>query len=84
MYHDKPDLSDRQVRGLQLLQTKIKRKNKLHYKVLSQSEEGLWYDVIKRYGHNCMSIPLLDAHLDCVRIALLCRTIFHPLIVTLL
>jgi len=52
MYHDKPDLSERQVRGLQLLQTKIKRKNKLHYKVLSQSEEGLWYDVIKRYGHN--------------------------------
>jgi transposase-like protein len=52
MYHDKPDLSERQVRGLQLLQTKIKRKNKLHYKVLSQSEEGLWYDVIKKYGHN--------------------------------
>jgi putative transposase len=52
MYHDKPDLSERQVRGLQLLQTKIKRKNKLHYKVLSQSEEGQWYDVIKRYGHN--------------------------------
>lgn len=25
--------------------------NKLHYKELSQSE-GLWYDVIKRYGHN--------------------------------
>lgn len=52
MYHDEPDLSGRQVKGLQLLQTKIKRKNKLHYKVLSQSEEGLWYDVIKRYGHN--------------------------------
>ncbi len=78
MYHDKPDLSGRQVKGLQLLQTKIKRKNKLHYKVLSQSEEGLWYDVIKRYGHNigghqegewtCNCVDFLYRHVICKHI----------------
>jgi len=35
-----------------LLIFKIKRKNKLHFKVKSRSEDGIWYDVIKRYGHN--------------------------------
>jgi len=43
----------RQVKAVNIVNDlEIKRKNKLHYKVLSQSEEGLWYDVIKRYGHN--------------------------------
>lgn len=78
MYHDKPDLSGRQVRGLQLLQSQIKRKNKLHYKVLSQSEEGLWYDVIKRYGHNigghqegewtCNCVDFVYRHQSCKHI----------------
>ena len=78
MYHDKPDLSERQVKGLQLLKTQIKRKNKLHYKVLSQSEEGLWYDVIKRYGHNigghqegewtCNCVDFLYRHQSCKHI----------------
>lgn len=78
MYHDKPDLSERQVRGLQLLQSKIKRKNKLHFKVSSQSEDGLWYDVIKRYGHNiggrqegkwtCNCLDFIYRHVICKHI----------------
>ena len=78
MYHDKPDLSERQVRGLQLLQSKIKRKNKLHFKVKSQSEDGIWYDVIKRYGHNiggrqegewtCNCLDFIYRHVICKHI----------------
>lgn len=44
----------RQVRGLAIVSigSCIKRINKLHYKVKSQSSEGTWYEVIKQYGHN--------------------------------
>jgi transposase-like protein len=53
MYHEAPELSERQVRGLKIvsLEGKIKRKNKLRFKVKSDSED-LWYDVVKQYGHN--------------------------------
>ncbi len=56
-----PKEDSRHVKGLTIisLDSNIKRKNKLHYKVLSQSEEGLWYDVIKRYGHN------IGGHQEC-------------------
>lgn len=45
----------RQVRGLAIVSigSCIKRINKLHYKVKSQSKgEETWYDVIKQYGSN--------------------------------
>lgn len=45
----------RQVRGLAIVSigSCIKRINKLHYKVKSQSKgEESWYDVVKQYGHN--------------------------------
>ena len=44
----------RQVRGLSILSigSSIKRINKLHYKVRSQSSEETWYEVVKLYGHN--------------------------------
>lgn len=43
----------RQVKAVDIASNlQIKRKNKLHYKVKSQSEDGIWYDVTKRYGHN--------------------------------
>jgi len=53
----------------------IKRKNKLHYKVQSQSDDGIWYDVIKRYGHNlgghqegewtCNCLDFIYRHIIC-------------------
>jgi len=54
MYHEPPELSERQVHGLKIvsLDSKIKRKNKLRYKVKSESDDELWYDVVKQYGHN--------------------------------
>src|SRR6266487_1346343 len=54
MYHEPPELSERQVRGLKIvsLDSKIKHKNKLRFKVKSDSDDGLWYDVVKQYGHN--------------------------------
>jgi putative transposase len=44
----------RQVRGLAIVSvgSLIKRINKLHYKVKSQSSEETWYEVVKQYGHN--------------------------------
>ncbi len=74
MYHDA--LSDRQFCGLQLVsvQSKIKRKNKLHYPVLSQSEKGQWYDVIKRmYNEDglrkgewtCNCLDFIYRHVTC-------------------
>ena len=37
----------RQVKAVDIASHfQIKRKNKLHFKVKSQSEDGLWYDVI--------------------------------------
>ncbi|HEV8405559.1 MAG TPA: SWIM zinc finger family protein, partial [Nitrososphaera sp.] len=44
----------RQVRGLAIVSigSSIKRINKLHYKVRSQSSEEAWYEVTKLYRHN--------------------------------
>jgi putative transposase len=44
----------RQVRGLAIVSigSQIKRINKLHYKVRSQSSDSKWYEVEKKYGHN--------------------------------
>lgn len=44
----------RQVRGLAIVSigSQIKRINKLHYKVRSQSSDSIWYEVEKTYGHN--------------------------------
>lgn len=45
---------ERQVRGLAIVSIagQIKRINKLHYKVKSQSDSKVWYDVVKEYGKN--------------------------------
>lgn len=45
---------ERKVRGLAIVSIagQIKRINKLHYKVKSQSEPKVWYDVVKEYGQN--------------------------------
>ena len=45
---------ERQIRGLAIVSiaSQIKRINKLHYRVRSQSNESIWYDVVKEYGHN--------------------------------
>ncbi|MEM4378288.1 MAG: transposase [Candidatus Nitrosotenuis sp.] len=47
-------LEERQTRGLAIVSIagQIKRINKLHYRVKSQSDSKLWYDVVKQYGHN--------------------------------
>lgn len=44
----------RQLRGLAIASvgSSIKRINKLHYRVRSQSVETKWYNVEKEYGHN--------------------------------
>lgn len=45
----------RQVRGLAIVSigSCIKRINKLHYKVKSQSKgDDVWYEVVRQYGHN--------------------------------
>ena len=44
----------RKIRGLAIVSiaSQIKRINKLHYRVRSQSNENLWYDVVKQYCHN--------------------------------
>lgn len=44
----------RRVRGLAIVSiaSQIKRVNKLHYRVKSQSDQTVWYDVVKQYGHN--------------------------------
>jgi hypothetical protein len=44
----------RQTKGLAIVSVGsfIKRINKLHYKVKSQTDEGKCYDVGKQYGHN--------------------------------
>ncbi|TLX67358.1 MAG: DDE-type integrase/transposase/recombinase [Thaumarchaeota archaeon] len=69
----------RQVKAVNIVNDlQIKRKNKLHYKVQSQLEEGLWYDVIKRYGHNigghqegewtCNCLDFIYRHVICKHI----------------
>src|SRR5690242_6889489 len=44
----------RKIRGIAIVSigSSIKRINKLHYKVKSQSSEETWYEVTKEYGHN--------------------------------
>jgi putative transposase len=45
----------RQLRGLALVETikpSIRRINKLHYRIKSQSDDNKCYEVIKQYGHN--------------------------------
>jgi len=67
----------RQVKAVDIISDgiQIKRKNKLHYRVQSQSEDGIWYDVIKRYGHNkgghqegewtCNCLDFIYRHIIC-------------------
>jgi transposase-like protein len=45
---------ERQVRGLAIVSIagQIKRINKLHYRVKSQSDSKVWYDIVNQYGHN--------------------------------
>lgn len=54
MYQVTEAEQQRKIRGLAIVSiaNQIKRINKLHYKVRSQSNENLWYDVVKQYGHN--------------------------------
>ncbi len=54
MYQKDPPEQQRQVRGLAIISigSQIKRINKLHYIVKSQSNESKWYNVTKEYGHN--------------------------------
>jgi putative transposase len=45
----------RQIRGLALfdnLNTDVRRINKLHYRIKSQSDDNKWYGVIKKHGRN--------------------------------
>jgi putative transposase len=52
--HRTPKNENREVRGMAImsLESSIKRINKLHYKVKSQSSDIKWYDIVKKYGHN--------------------------------
>jgi len=54
MYQLTEQEQQRQIRGLAIVSiaSQIKRINKLHYRVKSQSNEKIWYDVVKEYGHN--------------------------------
>ena len=47
-------LESREIRGLRLTnrENAIKRINKLHYQVRSESGDDVWYEVRKEYGHN--------------------------------
>jgi putative transposase len=55
--HRTPKNANIEINGLasMSLESSIKRINKIHYKVKSQSstsEKEKWYDIIKKYGHN--------------------------------
>ncbi|MCV0372410.1 MAG: DDE-type integrase/transposase/recombinase [Nitrosarchaeum sp.] len=54
MYQTIQAEEERKIRGLAIVSiaNQIKRINKLHYRVRSQSNENLWYDVVKQYGQN--------------------------------
>src|SRR5437867_1490875 len=70
----------REVKGLAIVSfgSHIKRKNKLHYKVKSQSDNDICYDVIRRYGHNigghqegewtCNCLDFIYRHVICKHI----------------
>jgi putative transposase len=49
-----PKKEAREIKALRIISvgSHINRKNKLRFKVKSESEDGLWYDVVKQYGHN--------------------------------
>ncbi len=70
---------ERQVKAVDIAaHFQIKRRNKLHFKVSSQSEDGLWYDVIDKYGHNlgghqkgewtCNCLDFIYRHVICKHI----------------
>ena len=54
MYQQTTQELQRQVRGMEIISINhpIKRINKLNYKIRSQSNEKIWYNVRKEYGHN--------------------------------
>jgi len=54
MYQQTTQELQRQVRGMEIISINhpIKRINKLNYKIRSQSNEEIWYNVRKEYGHN--------------------------------
>jgi putative transposase len=54
MYQQTTQELQRQVRGMEIasINHPIKRINKLNYKIRSQSNEELWYNVTKKYGSN--------------------------------
>lgn len=58
-------LESREIRGLRLSNRDqaIKRINKLHYHVRSESSDDVWYDVRKEYGHNINGRQ--DGHWSC-------------------
>ena len=49
--HRTPKNENREVKGMAImsLESSIKRINKLHYKVKSQSSDIKWYDIVKKY-----------------------------------
>lgn len=54
MYQQTKQELQRQVRGMEIASVNhpIKRINKLNYKIRSQSNEEIWYNVTKEYGSN--------------------------------
>ena len=63
----------RQVKAVNIESNfEIERKNKLHYRVKSQSEDGLWYDIVhvKQDGHQegewtCNCLDFIYRHVIC-------------------
>ena len=49
--HRTPKNETRKIRGMAIMSVEpsIKRINKLHYKVKSQSSDIKWYDIVKKY-----------------------------------
>ena len=58
-------LEPRELRGLRLTSRKdaIRRINKLHYQVRSESDDDVWYDIKRKYGSNLGGRQ--DAHWRC-------------------
>jgi transposase-like protein len=54
MYQQTVAEQQRQIRGIGIVSIgrQIKCINKLHYRVISQSDDSKWYDIVKEYGHN--------------------------------
>lgn len=91
MYQQTTQELERQVRGMEIISINhpIKRINKLHYKVRSQSSETIWYDIIKKYGSNiggrqdgqwtCSCPDYIFRHIQCKHI---CAILFSKKIRT--